>query len=136
MLLKITYEYWVFATNSNFLIPIFLQPDGINLWYFKFRLLDLTEFIFEISMRSTTLDCKEIGIIRKSEFMTTSSPPQKKRFYRVAKLEFNRPTESILYTRVRVQRRLCGNCIFPFIQDSLQGCNYKLLLFCPIMKRS
>ena len=23
----------------------FLQPDGVNLWYFKFRLFDLAEFI-------------------------------------------------------------------------------------------
>ena len=26
-------------------IPISLQPDGVNLWYFKFRFLDLTEFL-------------------------------------------------------------------------------------------
>ena len=26
---------WVFATNSNFLIPKSLQPDGVILWYFK-----------------------------------------------------------------------------------------------------
>ena len=25
---------WVFATNSNILIPISLQPDGVNLKYF------------------------------------------------------------------------------------------------------
>ena len=37
---------WVFATNSNFLIPISRQPDGGNPWYFKLRLFDLTEFIF------------------------------------------------------------------------------------------
>ena len=36
---------WVFATNSNLLIPISLQPDVVNLWYFKLRLFDLTEFI-------------------------------------------------------------------------------------------
>ena len=36
--------------NSNRLIPIYLQPDGVNLWYFKFRLYDKLEFIyFEIS---------------------------------------------------------------------------------------
>ena len=27
------------------LIPISLQPDSVKLWYFKLRLLDLTEFI-------------------------------------------------------------------------------------------
>ena len=31
---------WVFATNSSFLIPISLQPYGVNLWYFKLRLFD------------------------------------------------------------------------------------------------
>ena len=30
--------------ESNFLILISLQPDGINLKYFKLRLCDLTEF--------------------------------------------------------------------------------------------
>ena len=28
---------WRIATNSNFLIPIFLQPDSVNLLYFKLR---------------------------------------------------------------------------------------------------
>ena len=23
---------WVFSTNPKFLIPIYLQPDGVNLW--------------------------------------------------------------------------------------------------------
>ena len=36
---------WVFETNSDFLIHISLQPDGINLLYFKLRLFDLTDFI-------------------------------------------------------------------------------------------
>ena len=31
-----------FATNPNFLIPISLQPDGVNPYYFKIRLFDLT----------------------------------------------------------------------------------------------
>ena len=35
---------WVFTKNSNFLIPISLQPDAVNRWYFKLRLFDLTEF--------------------------------------------------------------------------------------------
>ena len=38
-------EFWVFATNSNFIIPIPVQPYGVNSWYFKLRLFDLTEFI-------------------------------------------------------------------------------------------
>ena len=35
----------VFATKLNGLIPISLQPDGLNLRYFKFKIFDLTEFI-------------------------------------------------------------------------------------------
>ena len=31
---------WVFATNSDILIPLSLQPNGVNLWYFR-----LFEFI-------------------------------------------------------------------------------------------
>ena len=33
---------WVFGTNSNLLIPMYLHPYGVNLW---FRLLDLADFI-------------------------------------------------------------------------------------------
>ena len=36
---------WVFGTNWNFLITISLQPDDVNLWYFKLTLFDLSEFI-------------------------------------------------------------------------------------------
>ena len=32
---------WVFATNLHFLTHISLQPDVVNLWYFKLRLFDL-----------------------------------------------------------------------------------------------
>ena len=46
---KITYNNyysrlrnWVFGTNSNLLIPMYLHPYGVNLW---FRLLDLADFI-------------------------------------------------------------------------------------------
>ena len=33
------------ATNSNFLIPISLQPDGVNLRYYKLGLFDTAQFI-------------------------------------------------------------------------------------------
>ena len=36
---------WVIATNLDFLIPISSQLDDVNLWYFKIRLCDPTEFI-------------------------------------------------------------------------------------------
>ena len=36
---------WAFASNSNFPIIKSLQPECVNLWYFKLRLSDLTEFI-------------------------------------------------------------------------------------------
>ena len=42
---KLRKEFEVFVTNLNFIMPIFLYPDGGNLWYFKLRLFDLTELI-------------------------------------------------------------------------------------------
>ena len=36
---------WVFGTISNIETAISLELDVVNLWYFKLRLLDLTEFI-------------------------------------------------------------------------------------------
>ena len=65
---------WVFATNSNFLIPISMQPDVANLWYFK-PLIFQTCIIWSNRIHSlkylrfTTLGCKDKGI-RKSEFVT------------------------------------------------------------------
>ena len=46
-LLNICYlqKNWVFATNSNELIPISLQHDGVNLWYLKLRFFDQTKFV-------------------------------------------------------------------------------------------
>ena len=36
---------WVFGTKSNIQTSISLELDFVNLWYFKLRLFDLTEFI-------------------------------------------------------------------------------------------
>ena len=36
---------WVFATNANFIIPKFQQPDDAYLSYFKLTLLDPPKFI-------------------------------------------------------------------------------------------
>ena len=42
---------------------ISLQPDDGNLWYFKLRLVDLTEFIFDISIsRSKSQSLKYEGL--------------------------------------------------------------------------
>ena len=38
---------WVFATYLNFLIPLSLQPDGVNICCKKIKLSYLTEFEFE-----------------------------------------------------------------------------------------
>ena len=53
---------WTLVTNLNFLIPISLHHDGVNLWYFKLRPFDLTEFI--------VWNIKGLLGIRKSEFVT------------------------------------------------------------------
>ena len=36
---------WLFATNSDFLIPISFEPNAVNLWYFKLIFFDLTKVI-------------------------------------------------------------------------------------------
>ena len=43
---------WVFATNPNFLTPIYLQPNYVNLWYSILWLFDITESLKYL--RSTT----------------------------------------------------------------------------------
>ena len=58
---------WIFAINSNFLIPIFMHPDGVNFWFSN--LFDQTEFtLHSLFLRSTTRSWKYIGI-RKSKFV-------------------------------------------------------------------
>ena len=47
-----------FATNSNFLISISLQPDGL-INPLIFRPFDLTEFLDMKYQRSTTSGCKD-----------------------------------------------------------------------------
>ena len=42
---KQTSRNWVFATNSNCLIPTSLQSGGVTLWYFKLGLFNLAECI-------------------------------------------------------------------------------------------
>ena len=37
---------WVFATNSVFVKPLSLQPNDVNLWYFKLTLFNPIAFIF------------------------------------------------------------------------------------------
>jgi len=32
---------WIFATTLHFIIPVYLLPTGVTLWYFKLRLFDL-----------------------------------------------------------------------------------------------
>ena len=53
---------WVLAQNSNILITISVEPDVIELWYFKPNILSLKY------QRFTPLDCKAKGV-RKLEFV-------------------------------------------------------------------
>ena len=57
-----------FATNQNCLIPTSLQPDGANLWYFKFRIRTLSDRMCSKYQSSTTSGCRDIGI-NESEFV-------------------------------------------------------------------
>ena len=66
---------WVFATNSDFLIPISLKPNVVNLWYFKLILFDLTELIVWNIKRSNVFEIimfnnSDIKIMIKMEFFT------------------------------------------------------------------
>ena len=49
-----------FKGNSNFLIPIFLQSNGVNCWYFKPKLITQTELTVWNIIRSTSLVAKII----------------------------------------------------------------------------
>ena len=55
---------WVFVTNSDFLLPIFFPPNGVNLGYLT--LIFFPDRIYSLKyLRSTALDYKDIEI-RKS----------------------------------------------------------------------
>ena len=58
---------WVFATNSNFLIPLSLQPNVVELRYFKLRIRFDQKPKFEIKS-FTPPGCIDIGI-RKFELV-------------------------------------------------------------------
>ena len=58
----------VFATNSNFLIPNFLQRDGVNLWYFKLKLFDYIVWNIQDLYDAMLGAGKDKGI-RKIEFV-------------------------------------------------------------------
>ena len=91
---------WVFASNSDVLILIFLQPDVVHLIYFKLWIL-----LYQISLkylRSTTLGCKDIRI-RNSEFVAKTNCLldfnvnffKKKTHYRILALQNPWNTEEI-----------------------------------------
>ena len=70
---KIWIKNWVYTTNTNFIIPISLQPDEVHLWYFQLSWFDQTKLMFEISkvwnIKGLRLfGWKDTGII-KSEFV-------------------------------------------------------------------
>ena len=55
-----TERIWVFVTNSNYIIPIFLQPNDVTLWFFKLRIFEISDF---------ALGWEDIKI-GKSDFLT------------------------------------------------------------------
>ena len=54
----------VHGTKFNFLIPIYLQPDGVNLWHFKLRLYDLTDIIVLNKLVINSKSQYDIGLQR------------------------------------------------------------------------
>jgi len=59
---------WVFATNSEFLIPISLEPNVVNLWYFKLIIIWSNRIHSLKYLRSTTLESKD-KVFKKAEFV-------------------------------------------------------------------
>ena len=51
-----------FTLNSYFQIPLYLQPDGLNIIYFKLCLLDPIVFISLKYLRSLTPGWKEFEL--------------------------------------------------------------------------
>ena len=41
---------WILSSKLKLFIPISLQPDVVNLWYFKLRLVALTKFGVELEI--------------------------------------------------------------------------------------
>ena len=62
------YSNCVYATTSNFLIPMSYQPDGVYLWNFKFEIIWVKRIHSLKFLGSTTLGWKEVGI-GKSDFV-------------------------------------------------------------------
>jgi len=66
---------WVFATKSNFRIPISLQPDDENLSYVKVRLFNLTEFmVWNIKGRlrhwvAIDIGIRKLEVVAKTQFL-------------------------------------------------------------------
>ena len=60
---------WVFATNSVFVKPISLQPNGVDLRYFKLWIM-LDERILVWNIKGVHHQVEKNIVIRKSEFVT------------------------------------------------------------------
>ena len=60
--LKFLERNLIFATIFDILMPISLQPDGVNLWHLKS--IWLCRFHTLKYPRSTTFDCSDIGITK------------------------------------------------------------------------
>ena len=78
---------WVFATNSNVLILISLQPVGVNFWKFK---LFWSYIIYSLKyLMSTTLGCKDKGLENQKLWQRlNSSMIQEWKYFKI----FTQPT--------------------------------------------
>ena len=104
---------WVFIENSDFLIPIFFPPDGVNLWYFK---LFSSNRIYSLKyLRSKALGCKDIGI-EKSKFVTKTQflYPNPLNLYQRKKevkyMSFQSAEISTIISKVLMQGKLVQRC--------------------------
>ena len=114
---------WSLATNSNFPIPISLQPYTVNIWYFKRKSNRMHRLTY---LRSTTFDWKDIGI-RKSKCVakTCNLSSSKHNFYPwnpLRKRSFSNRTNFWNFIKTRLLVRYapifylnCEHCFFVFI---------------------
>ena len=65
LLIKISQRNWLFVTNSEFIIPMSLEPNVVHLWYFKTYIIWSKRIHSLKYLRSTTLDIR----FRKVEFV-------------------------------------------------------------------
>ena len=77
---------WVFATNSDFLIPLSVQVDLVDLWYVILYILVESSIVSLKYQRFTQSDCNDLGIrkfmnVAKTQFLSLNNILKNLRLY-------------------------------------------------------